>query len=145
MTTRLPCPRKPGQPVTLDWLRANTATYGDCWLWRGAVNSHGYASVKVAGRVVAGHVLAYTLAHGPIAPGMERDHRCGLRGCINPAHLEPVTHTENVRRGRSHVYRDGRCPRCGCTRLYVPKPGNNHSRRCARCTNETRKRREGRV
>lgn len=44
------------------------------------------------------HRVAYELWVGPIPEGMELDHRCKVRACINPAHLEPVTHAENMRR-----------------------------------------------
>jgi len=45
------------------------------------------------------HRLSYETEIGPIPEGLELDHLCRVRSCVNPLHLEPVTHQENVRRG----------------------------------------------
>jgi hypothetical protein len=66
-----------------------------CWLWNGKRNHLGYGifSERRAHRVVYEHFV------GPIGEGLELDHKCRVTSCVNPAHLEPVTHKENVRRG----------------------------------------------
>ena len=66
-----------------------------CWLWAGARNADGYGVYR---RGVA-HRWAYERFVGPIPEGLEIDHLCRVRRCVNPAHMEPVTHVENVRRG----------------------------------------------
>lgn len=71
----------------------------DCWLWRGALNNRGYGRLTRGGHVYA-HRYVYELERGPIPTGMQLDHLCRTPACVNPAHLEPVTGTENVRRGR---------------------------------------------
>jgi hypothetical protein len=43
----------------------------------------------------------YELLIGPVAQGLDMDHLCRVHACCNPEHLEPVTHAENVRRGRA--------------------------------------------
>jgi hypothetical protein len=79
---------------------------GFCWVWTGRLN-HGYGSIYFAGRTQPTHRATYTLLIGPIPPGLQLDHLCRVRPCINPAHLEPVTPLVNTRRA---ICPDGRCP-----------------------------------
>lgn len=69
-----------------------------CWLWTGRVNNHGYGVTSVKTRPVQAHRAAYELSVGPIPDGLEIDHLCRVRRCVNPEHLEAVTASENVRR-----------------------------------------------
>jgi hypothetical protein len=69
-----------------------------CWEWTGAHLKDGYSRFKVDGRTVLAHRCAYELAVGPIPDGLTLDHLCRNRGCVNPAHLEPVTQRENTMR-----------------------------------------------
>jgi len=72
-----------------------------CWLWTGHVTRSGYVQLKLpSGRVYA-HRWAYETFVGPIPDGLQLDHLCRVRHCVNPAHLEPVTPSENTRRGTS--------------------------------------------
>lgn len=70
-----------------------------CWAWAAARNQHGYGQFRLDGRMRAAHRVAYELMIGPIPDGLDIDHLCRVRHCVNPAHLEPVTTQENVRRG----------------------------------------------
>jgi hypothetical protein len=72
---------------------------GECWLWLGAINRRGYPYVKWRGRARRAHRLAYAEYIGPIPDGLELDHECKRKRCINPWHLAPVTHAVNMARG----------------------------------------------
>ena len=69
-----------------------------CWLWRGTDGTHGYGYFSVKGINLYAHRIAYLLEVGPIPEGYQIDHLCMNKGCVNPAHLEPVTGAENTRR-----------------------------------------------
>lgn len=74
-----------------------------CWLWIGAKNQDGYGITgrgKRAGRSSHAHRWMWEETRGRVPDGMELDHLCGVRHCVNPDHLEPVTHQENVRRAK---------------------------------------------
>lgn len=72
-----------------------------CWLWRRFLNEDGYGHIRVNGKTVGVHRFSYELAIGAIPPATEIDHLCRVRHCVNPEHLEAVTHRENVRRSPS--------------------------------------------
>lgn len=69
-----------------------------CWIHEGGTDRGGYGRAWADGRTVSVHRAAYEVLVGPIPPGLELDHLCRTPACYNPAHLEPVTPTENVRR-----------------------------------------------
>lgn len=73
-----------------------------CWLWTGAKTSAGYGNFWIFKNYHLAHRVSYRLLVGEIPEGLTLDHLkdvCGNRHCVNPAHLEPVTQGENVRRG----------------------------------------------
>jgi len=72
---------------------------GDCWPWTGYIMPNGYGKLTVQGRRSnLAHRLAYETFVGPIPAGLDLDHLCRVRHCVNPDHLEPVTRSENLRR-----------------------------------------------
>lgn len=71
-----------------------------CWLWtRSTRRGYGRARAPRGVGTEAAHRIAWMMLVGPIPEGLELDHLCRVRACVNPAHLEPVTHAENLRRG----------------------------------------------
>lgn len=71
-----------------------------CWNWTAAADSHGYGRFGMPrGKLILAHVFSYERVNGPVPNGLELDHLCRNPRCVNPAHLEAVTHQENMRRG----------------------------------------------
>lgn len=92
------------------WRRVGMGPNG-CWVWLGFTHK-GYGRVSVRGKTKRAHRVSWELTRGQIPDGLSLDHLCRNERCVNPAHLEPVTHAENVRRGRSGVRQLARthCP-----------------------------------
>ena len=79
------------------WRRVTVDSSG-CLLWEGSCTPAGYGKIKVRGRVLVPHRVAWVLAGYELIPGMELDHTCEVRRCVSVQHLEQVTHGENLRR-----------------------------------------------
>lgn len=94
-------PRKPAQQRFEEkWM---PVPWTGCWLWLGATSSrHGYGYFSGPNSTRA-HCVSYFLHRGPIPEGFELDHLCRVRSCVNPNHLEVVTHAENMRRGSASI------------------------------------------
>jgi hypothetical protein len=80
------------------FMRRVLVTDDGCWLWCGAT-VRGYGTYMKQGAAFIAHRYAYEQLVGPIPAGLDLDHLCRVRACVNPAHLEPVTRGENLRRG----------------------------------------------
>jgi len=72
-----------------------------CLVWVGALDGGGYGRIHFDGKARKAHRISYELSRGEIPSGLEIDHLCRNRCCINPDHLEPVSRRINVLRGKS--------------------------------------------
>lgn len=106
-----------GRPMDPEWLSAVALVFwrkvargadNECWEWTASRRGGGYGQIHFRRINRPAHRVAYELLVGPIPPGLTLDHLCRNRRCVNPAHLEPVTISENVRRavgGGTHCKR----------------------------------------
>ena len=120
-----------------------------CVLWIGELNGQDYARIPVGShkygkrRRILVHRFMFELANGPLHPGLEPDHKCRVRCCIEPNHMEAVTRSLNTKRGwdalsdRSRPRRAPLKTRCAHghplsgRNLYVTADGRRHCRTCA--------------
>jgi len=123
---------------TLTMILAETVAFDGCLLWPRPNKSDGYSpTVRVAGKRQALHRGIYELVFGPIPEGLEIDHLCRRRACLNPVHLEAVTTKVNLLRGEGACARNARKTHCkrghplsGENVVIVPK--GRHCRACIR-------------
>ena len=71
-----------------------------CWLWEGFCDKDGYGRFWTGTTTRFAHRFSYERNFGQVQAGLDLDHLCGVRCCVNPGHLQPVDHAENVRRGK---------------------------------------------
>lgn len=83
------------------WAKVAPEPNTGCWLWTASVDGGGYGKIVEHGVLKGAHRVSYELNVGTIPEGLDLDHLCRVRSCVNPDHLEPVTRSENCRRGFS--------------------------------------------
>lgn len=116
-----------------------------CWIWRASRSPDGYGWFRLNGRMMRAHIVAYEFLVGTVPSGLELDHLCSNRGCVNPAHLEPVTHVENVRRSRSTGRQQRFCKHGHDLKDAYVYRGSRHCRECNRLSSLRYGRRSGKV
>jgi hypothetical protein len=130
------------------WKKVAVGGRDECWLWQGATaNGYGraYSRVRDGKYFVDGaHRIAYELTNGPIPDGLQIDHLCRNRLCVNPTHLEVVTQRENLLRGETIPAR--RAAQTHCVNGHEFTPENTYRRKedgvrqCRACNRERKAR-----
>ncbi len=118
--------------------KINIDSKTECWVWTGAIFKKPYGSygqLRMGGRIgklVKAHRVSYEFFVGKYDSDLELDHLCHNTLCVNPKHLEPVTHTENMQRRK-----DSKLPYCRHGHLYTPETTfirtDNGRRECKIC------------
>ncbi|WP_318196883.1 HNH endonuclease signature motif containing protein [Streptomyces sp. MCL20-2] len=132
-----------------------------CWIWTGSIDGYGYGRLKGNDRYIRAHRLAHELFIGAIPEGLHVDHichnsdedcvggdGCQHRRCVNPAHLEAVTHQVNLLRGKTIVAAAARSTHCPKGHPYdeantiVQGDGKRRCRTCRQASERRRGRRD---
>lgn len=133
-----PARRIRGNPLLALLVRVEkSADPNGCWLWTGSITPKGYGLIRAGGRVQSVHRFAYEALVGPIPDGLQLDHLCRVRNCVNPDHLEPVTGRINQQRGLINQ----NAPKETCDKGHpfdytYTGPNGRPRRRCKTCTLE---------
>ena len=120
-----------------------------CWLWQGHIQKYGYGHFgwkHADGRwgPRRAHRVAYELFVGPIPDGLTIDHLCGVRHCVNPAHLRAVTQRVNTLRNSSPAAVNARAASCrrghplSGENLQIINSSTGVKRRCKECARARR-------
>lgn len=122
------------------WEKVNKNPGCGCWEWIGGRSGVGYGIFMDGDGVLKGaHRVSFTMHKGDIPNGLDLDHLCRVRHCVNPAHLEPVTRRENINRGivaEVHRARFAKITHCPSGHPYAGDNltfGTKGDRRCKAC------------
>ena len=118
------------------WQKVKVGSPESCWLWQANKSRGGYGKFFLAGRGnIYAHRFAYELAVGPIPKGMQIDHLCRNRACVNPDHMESVSSKTNTLRGTNSAA--GNARKTHCLRGHAFTEANTYlhagSRLCRQC------------
>ena len=109
-----------------------------CWIWPKYTDRLGYGQMRHDSKVEYAHRVVYELLIGPIPEGLEIDHLCRNPSCVNPWHLEPVTHRENLLRAPTNIASIN-ARKTHCVAGHEFTPANTYRRKDRGVTRECRK------
>lgn len=98
-----------GNPVRRFWSKVEVV--GDCWEWQGTKQAE-YGLFREDGKNVLAYRWSYAFFGGVVPEGLQLDHLCRNRSCVNPAHLEPVTPRDNTLRGTGPAAKNAQKTHC---------------------------------
>jgi hypothetical protein len=115
---------------------------GFCWLYEGWLDGHGYGYTRYEGKSRRAHKLAYEELVGPVPDGLVLDHLCRVRNCVNPDHVQPVTHRINLMRGFTPARANTEKTHCVNGHEFTPENTNfdGIQRYCRACSRDKQKR-----
>lgn len=125
------------------WRRVEVDDATGCWVWTGTMDQNGYARMNDQGKQWTVHRWSYVRSCGNVPIGLQLDHLCRNRACVNPDHLEPVTARVNNLRGVGHAALNA--VKTHCLNGHPLTPGNlvsrkdRNARECRACHNERRR------
>jgi hypothetical protein len=148
---RSPDPRPPAERF---WPRVNKNgpiwNGTPCWEWIGGRNRLGYGVFNIRhGKQTLAYVFAYEQLVGPVPEGKELDHLCRNHPCVNPDHLEPVTHQVNIQRGLAGKIKNPQTSKTHCPKGHPYNKENTlfsgGRRSCRICCREKMRLRRGSI
>lgn len=119
------------------WNKVEESTSG-CWLWTASTSAKGYGHYYFECAVWQAHRASYTALVKDIPKGLQMDHLCRVRNCVNPYHLEPVSSRENTRRSPIHCGNKTHCPKgheYAGENLVIGKYNKRYCRQCRAISN----------
>lgn len=113
-----------------------------CWIWTGCVASNGYSKLSFESKHTSAHRVFYKWFKGPIEDGLQIDHLCRNKLCVNPDHLEAVTPKVNTLRSENIAAKNSRRTIClknhplAGNNLYITPDGRRQCRMCVNFRSE---------